>query len=338
MFTFILKRIGSLVIVLIGITLITFIISHVVPGDPAFVAAGPKAKPEQIEAIREEFGLDKPLYQQYLVYISGLIRGDLGQSLTSKRPVAEDIADYFPATLELVIAAMFISLLFAIPIGIISARYRNSLIDHSSRLIALSGVSMPLFWLGILLQLLFYVRLGWLPVEGRLDIILTHPERITGMYILDSILTGNWETLVNSIRHIILPAFTLAFCSLAVITRILRSSMLEVMRHGYIVTARAKGLKEIDVLTKHALKNAMIPTVTVIGLQVGALLAGVFLIEIIFDWPGMGLYAVRSIMELDYFAIMGVTVVIAMVYVLVNFIVDIVYSILDPRISIGERK
>lgn len=337
MSSFILKRFGMLIFVLIGITFVTFIVSHVVPGDPAKVAAGSKAKPEQVEQIRKELGMDKPLYQQYLIYLSGLLRGDLGKSIATRRPVRKDIADYFPATLELVIFAIVIELLFGIPLGIISARYRNSLIDHSSRLVALSGVSLPLFWLGIIFQLLFYVKLGWLPAEGRLDVLLTPPARITGMYIFDSLVTGNWITLGNSLKHIILPSFTLAFGSMALVSRILRSSMLEVLRRDYILTARSKGLKESAVITRHALKNAMIPTVTVIGLQVGALMGGVFLIEVVFDWPGMGLYAMKSIMKLDYFAIMGVTVVVATIYVFVNFVVDIIYSILDPRISIGKK-
>ena len=338
MLVFVLKRFGMLILVLIGVTLITFMVSHVIPADPAKIAAGPRSRPEQVETIRKELGLDKPLYQQYLIYISGIVRGDLGKSIASRRPVMKDIMDFFPATLELVIFAILIELLFGIPMGIISARYHNSLIDHSSRLIALIGVSMPLFWLGILFQILFYGKFGWLPAEGRLDILLAPPTKITGMYIFDSLFTGNWQTLLNSLKHIILPVFTLAFGSLAIVSRILRSSMLEVMHQDYILTARAKGLKEISVITNHAFKNAMIPTVTVVGLQVGALMGGVFLIEVIFDWPGMGLYAIRSITNLDYFAIMGVTVVVATIYVVINFIVDIIYSILDPRISVSGKK
>ena len=335
MLFFILKRFGMLIIVIIGITLITFTISHIIPGDPAKLAAGPKARAEQIEQVRKELGLDKPLYQQYFTYLSGLIKGDLGTSITTRRSVTKELAEYFPATLELVIFALIFELLIGIPIGILSARYRNSVLDHASRLVSLSGVSIPLFWLGVLLQLIFYVKLGWLPAEGRIGILLSPPARITGMYVFDSLISGNWKLLLDSLKHILLPSFALAFGSMAIVTRILRTSMLEVLRQDYILTARAKGFKESGVITRHALKNAMIPTITVIGLQTGALLSGVFLIEIVFDWPGMGMYAINSLLKLDYFAIMGVTIVVALIYVIINFFVDIIYSILDPRISIG---
>ncbi|MCL5257491.1 MAG: ABC transporter permease [Chloroflexi bacterium] len=328
------QRLIWLVFVLVGISIMTFVISHVVPADPIRAAAGFNARPEQIENLRRRYGMDKPLPQQYLIYMSNILHGDMGTSIRTRRPVLEDIRQYFPATAELTMVALAIMLAVGIPFGIISATKKDKMVDHMSRIIALAGVSMPLFWLGLLLQLAIYGKLGWLPAQGRLDMMVTPPDRITGMYIIDSILERNWDALGSSLQHIILPAVTLAFGSLAVITRMVRSSMLDAMGQDYIRTSRAKGLSERRVILRHALKNALIPTVTLVGLQVGYLLGGDFLVEIIFSWPGIGYYAVQSMTTIDIPAIMGVTLLIASIYVLANLVTDLTYSFLDPRIRL----
>lgn len=320
--------------VLVGISIMTFIISHVVPADPIRAAAGFNARPEQIENLRRRYGMDKPLPQQYLVYMGNLAHGDMGNSIRTRRPVLEDIRQYFPATAELTMVALIIMLSVGVPLGIISATQKDKPVDHISRVIALAGVSMPLFWLGLLLQLAIYGKLGWLPAQGRLDMMVTPPDRMTGMYIVDSLLQRNWESLGSALQHIILPAGTLAFGSLAVITRMVRSSMLDAMGQEYIRTARAKGLSERRVILRHALKNALIPTTTLVGLQVGYLLGGDFLVEIIFSWPGIGYYAVQSMTTIDIPAIMGVTLLIASIYVMANLLTDLTYSFLDPRIRL----
>ena len=328
------RRLLWLVVVLFGMSLATFVVSHLVPADPVRAAAGMNARPEQVETLRRKLGMDRPLHEQYIVYMQNLLRGDLGTSIKTRRPVVQEIKRYFPATLELTALALLLAVGFGVPFGIVSAVKQNDLIDHISRLIALAGISLPLFWLGLLLQWLIYGELGWLPAQGRLDMLLAPPTHVTGLYIVDSLLTGNWETLRSSLKHIILPAVTLCAGSMALFTRATRSSMLEVMSQGYINTARSKGLKENTVIVSHALKNALIPTVTLIGLQAGALMSGAFLVEVIFSWPGIGFYGVRAVIFLDFPVIMGVTMMVAIIYVLVNLVVDLSYSALDPRITL----
>lgn len=318
-------------IALLGITILVFILSHVVPGDPARMAAGPQARAEQVESVRKEFGLDKPLPEQYLIYMKNLLHGNLGKSLQSRRPVLDDLQDYFPATLELTMAATFIAIVLGILIGIISAIQKDSWVDHLARIFSLTGVSMPIFWLGIILVIIFYRQLGILPFGGRISPKISSPYNITGLYILDSILTGNWRALESSILYIILPAVTLAYNSLAVVSRMTRASLLETIHEDYIRTARGKGLSEKLVLWKHALRNALIPVITIIGLQFGGLLGGAFLVEIIFSWPGLGTYAMKAILFLDYNGIVGVTLLTGLTYMLVNLFVDVFYIIVDPR-------
>jgi len=318
-------------IALLGITILVFILSHVVPGDPARMAAGPQARAEQVESVRKEFGLDKPLPEQYLIYMKNLLHGNLGKSLQSRRPVLDDLQDYFPATLELTMAATFIAIVLGILIGIISAIQKDSWVDHLARIFSLTGVSMPIFWLGIILVIIFYRQLGILPFGGRISPKISSPDNITGLYILDSILTGNWKALESSILYIILPAVTLAYNSLAVVSRMTRASLLETIHEDYIRTARGKGLSEKLVLWKHALRNALIPVITIIGLQFGGLLGGAFLVEIIFSWPGLGTYAMKAILFLDYNGIVGVTLLTGLTYMLVNLFVDVFYIIVDPR-------
>lgn len=332
MFNNLFRRIALSLIALLGITLVVFILSHVVPGDPARLAAGPQARAEQVESVRKEFGLDKPLPQQYLIYMANLFKGDFGKSLQSRRPVSDDLKDYFPATLELTLVATLITVIGGVASGLISAVRKNSWIDQVTRVISLAGVSIPVFWLGLVLVLIFYRQLGWLPFGGRLDPSLSPPVRITGMYLLDSLLTGNWQTLGSSIAYLILPSITLAFSSLGVVSRMTRASLLDVLQEDYIRTARGKGLKNRVVLLRHALKNALIPVITIIGLQFGSLLGGAFLVEVIFSWPGLGTYAMKAIMFLDYNGIIGVTLLTGIVFMITNLLVDLLYIMIDPRI------
>ncbi len=332
MVRYIVKRLALLTITLLGVLTLTFFVSHIVPGDPARLAAGVRAKPEQVEALRKRLGLDRPLWEQYGRYIVGVVRGDLGESIRTRRPVSADLAEYFPATVELTTFAMILCLVVGIPFGIVSAVKRESAVDHVSRVVATAAVSMPTFWLGLLLQLLFFRWLQILPATGRLGFYLSPPARVTGLYALDSLISGNWTALGDCLIHLILPGAALAASSMAVITRMTRSSLLEILSLDYIRTARSKGLAERLVILKHALRNALLPSLTVIGLQVGVLLAGAVLIEVVFSWPGIGLYAVQSITFIDFQAILGVTLITALVYSGVNLIVDVLYAVIDPRI------
>lgn len=334
---YIVRRLILLIPVLVGVTLIVFIISHVIPADPArLFAGGPKASPETIENIRHEMHLDEPLWKQYFYFIGDLIHGNLGKSYIENRPVAECLEDYFPATIELTIMSM----LFAVPLGIIggiiSAIKRNSAIDQITRIIAIAGYSMPIFWLALMLQYVFAYQIPILPLEGRLDTGMLPPTHITGMYVFDSLVTGNGATLLSAIYHLLLPSFVLGFATMALILRMMRSSMLEVMGMDYIRTARAKGLSEKKVIYKHALRNALIPTVTVLGLMFGGLLGGAVLTETIFNWPGMGRFSVNALLNFDFNSVMGFTVFIAIIFVLANLVVDILYAFLDPRVRLGE--
>jgi peptide/nickel transport system permease protein len=285
-----------------------------------------------VQQIRAEFGLDDPLPVQYGNYIKGLFEGDWGRSILSRRPVTKDLRVYWPATFELVLAAMTIAIIVGVPLGIIAAVKHDQWPDHASRIYALMGVSLPAFWLALLLQWFVALRFGVLPVGGRTDVQIGAPEHVTGMYILDSLLTANWAALEASLLHIALPAFTLSMGALATITRMTRSSMLEVLSQDYIRTARAKGLAERRVLVRHALRNASMPTLTMIGLSLGWLMGGSVLVETIFDWPGVGLYAVNSALTLDFMPIMGIALVYGVVFSLINLSVDVLYGFVDPRI------
>jgi peptide/nickel transport system permease protein len=331
--TFLIRRLSLVVFVLLGVSLLTFSISHVIPADPARQAAGPHATTKQVEFLRQKLGLDRPLPEQYWLYMTGLLQGDLGYSLYSRRPVVEDIRDYFPATLELTAAAMLICLVVGIPLGVISAVKKDRLVDHLVRGVSIGGVGLPIFWLALLFQLFFYRWLDILPAGGRLDPNLARPETISGLYVIDSLVAGNWVALRSSLLYLTMPAVTLAFASLAWVARITRISMLETLDQDYVRTARGKGASERRVIYLHALHNALIPTVTLIGLQTGALLSGAFLVEIIFSWPGIGFYTVNSIMAMDFNAIMSSTLLVAVVYTIANLVVDIIYVAIDPRIS-----
>ncbi len=332
MLRFIFRRIVGLFFVMVGVSIITFFLAQVVPVDPALVALGQNAREEQITAYRHEMGLDRPAVVQYVSYVGHLLQGDLGKSIRTRRAVALDLRDFLPATLELSFAALLISVLLGIPLGMLAALRRNSLTDALARLIALVGGSMPIFYVGLLLLGLFYRQLRWLPGPGRLDATVQPPTLITGLYTIDSLLTGNWPVLQNSIFHLILPSFTLGIFSTAVLLRMTRSAVLEVLQQDYIRTAHAKGLHNLLVLWRHVLKNAMTPVLTTIGITFGSLLSGAVLTETIFNWPGLGRYATTSVTSLDFPAVMGVTLVAAVIYPLVNMLVDISYHLIDPRV------
>jgi ABC-type dipeptide/oligopeptide/nickel transport system permease component len=333
---YILRRLLLMVIVLLGMSVITFALTHIMPGNPARLLAGQHATQEQVGAVAKLYGLDRPVVEQYWVYIGGLFRGDLGMSLTTRRPVADDLRQYLPATIELTTAAMLLVIGLGLPTGLLAAIRRGRPVDHLIRVSTVAGVSMPIFWFGIVLQIVFYRNLQLLPIGGRLGIIDIEPPRITGAYVIDTLLAGDLDTFLSALVHLILPAATLAAGSVAVVTRMMRASAIELLDADHVRQARAKGLVERIVLGRHVFRNALIPTTTVIGLQVGTLLAGNVLTEVVFNWPGIGLYAVNAIRYLDYSAIMGVTLTVSIIYVFVNLLVDIAYVLLDPRISYGS--
>ncbi len=333
---YIVRRLVLLIPVIIGVTIITFVVSHVIPADPARAfAGGPKAQPETIARIRAELHLDKPIWEQYFYYLNDLIHLNLGKSYIEDRAVTDALAQYFPATFELTIFAMLIAVPLGIAGGIISAIRQNKLSDHATRIIAIVGYSLPIFWLALMLQYAFAYIFPIFPLEGRLSVGMAPPTSITGFYVIDSILTGNGATLASSLHHLILPSFTLGFATLAIILRMTRSSMLEVMGTDYIRTARAKGLTERRVIYRHGLRNALIPTITVAGLSFGGLLSGAVLTETIFNWPGMGRFAADAVLGLDFNSVMGFTLLVAIIYVIANLIVDLLYAFVDPRVKLG---
>ncbi len=330
---FVAKRLGQLVLVLLGVTLVTFLVSHVVPGDPARMLIGQRADEQTLAAMRQALGLDKPVWIQYLNYLWGLIHGDLGTSIRTQRPVLNELLSFFPATVELTLFAMGFAVSIGILLGLLSATFRDTLTDHATRILAILGVSTPLFWLGLMALLLFYKYLGWLPGSGRLDPLINPPTHITGLYVVDSLISGDWIALKSSILHLVLPSLCLGYIQLATIARLVRASMIEVLELDYIKTASANGIPRSRIIYRHALRNALIPTVTIIGLTFGELLGGAILTETIFAWPGMGKFVVDSISFLDFPAIMGFTLVVATVYVLINMVVDLLYPLLDPQIK-----
>jgi peptide/nickel transport system permease protein len=331
---FILRRLFLLIPLLIGVTLVAFIISQTVPSDPVNAALGQNAvaHPEIVAAFRAKWGLDQPPHIQYLTYLGNLLRGDLGTSIATHNPVGEDLAQYMPATTELATSSIILAVGIGVPFGIISAIKRNTWLDQVSRVLSLIGVSAPVFWLALLTLFVFYSRLGWLPGPGRLDIGMEPPLPVTGWYTFDALWWTDYDLFFNALSHLVLPSIVLAAFSMGLITRVTRSAMLDVVSQDYIRTARSKGLSETLITVRHTLPNAMIPTVTVLGLSYGNLLTGAVLTETIFSWPGIGQYAFQASVRLDFPAIMGVTMVIALVFILVNLVVDILYIFLDPRL------
>jgi len=337
LWSFIGRRLLLLGPMLIGITLFSFLLSHAVPADPVSANLGEQAAadPEVVAAFRKAWGLDRPLHEQYLIYVWNLARGDFGISISTKQAVALDLRQRFPATVEVAIVAMIISLVVGVPLGILSAVKRDSVVDQIARVLSLVGVSMPVFWLGLVALLVFYARLGWAPAPGRLSASLSPPTFATGFLLIDSLREGRIDAALDALQHLALPAIVLSSYTLGVITRITRGSLLETLGEDYVRTARAKGLRNLTVIVRHAARNALIPVVTIVGLSFGRLLSGAVVTESVFAWPGLGLYAFRSATSLDFPAIMGVGIVIATIYILVNLVVDIAYGLLDPRIRVG---
>jgi peptide/nickel transport system permease protein len=329
----IIRRLLLMIPLGIGMTLIAFVVSHSVPADPVAAHLGQRSMedPAIVAAFRAQWGLDRPLPEQYLTYLRNLMQGNLGLSIRTHMPVAEDLGRYLPASAELALIATLVGIVLGIPFGVASAVRRNKWIDHVVRGVSLLGVSTPVFWLGLIGLYVFYFRLGWLPGPGRLDVGMPEPTHITGMYTVDSLLSGNMAALGISLRHLLLPGLVLASVYLALVTRMTRSSMLEVLSADYVRTARGKGLTERAVIYRHALRNALIPTITVLGLAFGDILAGTVLTETIFSWPGIGRYAYQSAVTLDFPAIMGVSLLIAAVFISVNLITDLAYTFFDPR-------
>ena len=324
--------------VLLGLTILTFVLARVVPSDPAALYVGPKARPEQVETARRLLGLDKPLYQQYFIYLYDVVQGDFGISIRTKRPVIDDLRINLPSSIELITASLIIALAIGLPLGIVSAKRKDTIVDHVSRLATVAGVAIPPFWLGLMLQLLFIRELGLLPVGGRIDTIvgMTYPvKQITGFYLFDTLVTGNWPAFVSSFQHIILPAFTLSAYSIGLIARMTRSTMLEVLGENYIRTAKAWGFSDRVITYVYALKNAVGPTLTVVGLSFAFMITGTFYVEAIFYWPGLGSYAASALMSLDFPVIMGVTLILGSAYVLINLVLDLIQVYLDPRVILG---
>jgi len=332
------RRLALAVLVLFSVSVITFAIARIVPSDPAALWVGPRPTQEQIAQARHDLGLDRPLYVQYLRYVDDLVHGNLGVSVKTHQPILRDLKTYLPATLELVLFGMVMAITIGIPLGVLSGAKRNSLLDHGSRLVAIAGVSMPTFWLGLLLQLLFFGRLGLLPLGGRVDrsITLYSPvQQITGFYLIDTVITANWVALKDTLIHLILPAFTLATYAIGLTIRMTRSTMIEVLEEKYIVAARAAGLPERTILFKLALKNAIVPTLTVLGLSFVYSLTGAILVEVIFSWPGLGTYVTNAILNVDFPVIMAVTLVVTVFYVFINLFLDLLQAALDPRVTLG---
>ncbi len=333
-YQYILRRLVLTIPLLFGITLIAFIISHAVPADPVTANLGQRAMsdPKIVAAFRAEWGLDKPLPEQYARYVGKLVQGDLGRSIKNRRPVIEDLRAYLPATIELATAAIVFGVGVGLVFGILSALRRNRFLDHIVRFISLLGVSVPVFWLALLALWVFYASLGWAAGPGRLNVGIPPPPHVTGLYTVDALLAGQWRTLGNALWHLALPALVLGSYTTGVITRVTRSSMLDVLDQEYMRTAHAKGLASAVVVMRHGLRNALIPIVTVIGFSYGNLLAGTVLTESIFAWPGIGQYAYRASTSLDFPAIMGVSMLIALIFILVNLAADVLYFVLDPRL------
>jgi peptide/nickel transport system permease protein len=332
MVLFTLRKVAVLIGTMLGLAALTFIITNVAPGDPARLVAGPDATNDMVETIRREYGLDRPLIEQFLIYMGDLLTGDLGRSIVSTRSVMEELARYVPATLELVLVAMTLGVLVGVPFGMLSAVYKDRFIDQVTRILSISGVALPAFWFGILLQLFFAVRLELLPVSGRLPLTALAPEPITHLLLVDTLLRGDFETFREALSHIILPAIVLSFPCLASILRVNRAEMIEVLQSDYIVAARAHGIDSRRIVMLYALKNALLPTIAMIGLRFGWMLGSTVLVETVFDWPGIGLYAVSSALASDFKPVVGVTLVIGFFFMITNMLVDLAYAWIDPRL------
>jgi peptide/nickel transport system permease protein len=329
---YIIKRLLLIFFTLFGLITVVFLVSRVAPGDPARLAAGPDATEEMVEVMRKEFGLDRPLFVQYLSYFKGLASGNLGQSIRTRHKVLDDLIRFFPATFELTVFSLMLAVVLAIPLGVLCAVYRDRFLDHAARIFSVSGMALPMFWLALMLQLFLALKFDFLPLGGRVGLLTEPPPTITHLLLLDSLIAGKWLVFKDAFLHILLPAFVLCFPALASIIRVNRAEMLEVLGRDFIVNARAHGISKIRIIGQYALKNALIPTMTMIGLRYGWMLGGTILVETVFDWPGIGLYAVQSAVYSDFQPIMGVTLLIGINFMVANLIIDLIYGSLDPRV------
>jgi peptide/nickel transport system permease protein len=334
---FLVRRLLVGALLCLGITFVSFALTQVVPGDPVSANLGDRAAsdPEIVAAFRARYGLDKPIPQQYLLYVERLFHGDLGESQQTHRPVTTDLAQYLPATIELATAAMILALVLGVALGVVAAISRDRWPDQIIRVVSLAGVSIPTFWLALVTFYIFFFKLGIAPGVGRLNPGGKAPPSITNMFTIDALLTGQWGTLGTALSHIVLPATVLAIYTIGSITRFTRAAMLESLSQDYVRAARAKGLPERTVILRHALRPALAAIVTVAGMAFGRMLSGTVLVESVFSWPGIGQYAYKSALALDLRAIMGVSLAVAVIYILVNMAVDIVYALIDPRIRLG---
>jgi len=329
------KRLFHLALIMFGVSVVVFLMLRMIPGDPAQLLLGEFASPEELARLREQLGLNQSLFTQFWIYLSNIIQGDMGHSVRTNAPVTGEIWVRLIATLELSLAAMCIATFFGIAAGVLSAVKQYSLWDYGAMFMALVGVSMPIFWLGLMLIYLFAVKYPLLPMMGRISLGLEVPD-VTGLMVVDAVVAGNWQSLVSALKHLLLPAFTLATIPMAIVARITRSAMLEVLNMDYVRTARAKGMTEWVVIFRHALRNAFLPVVTVLGLNLGLLLGGAVLTETIFSWPGLGRYVVDSLAGRDYAAVQGCILVFALLMAVINLAVDLIYVLLDPRIRVNE--
>lgn len=330
------RRLILIIPLIVGVTLVAFLVSHLTPVNPVLANLGQRAvdDPKIVAAYETHWGLNKPLWVQYGVYLANLAHGNFGQSISTGRPVSSDLVLYFPATLELASAAVILTIILGIGLGLLATAARGKkAFDAAINVLALIGASVPAFWFGIVALGFVYYRLGWLPGSGELSPQMASPAHLTGMYIIDSFLTGNWTDFVDALSHLVLPAVSLAIYWIGVVTRVVRSSLGEVLLADYIRTARAKGLRERTILLRHAFRNALIPVLTIVGLAYGGLLSGAVLVEAIFSWPGVGQYAYRAALASDFPAIMGVTLVVSLAYIIINLVVDILYGVVNPTVT-----
>lgn len=335
--TYLVRRLAAMAVTFWGILTLVFLIARVVPGNPAAVIAGSKATEEQIDQIRAAYGLDDPLHEQYVDFLVDLVlHQDLGTSIATQRPVAQEIAQRFPATFELTTFAILIALAVGVPLGIASAIYKDEPVDHGSRLLAISGVSVPQFWIAIISQLVFYYYLGWLPSGGRFSDAVRPPPDVTGLYLVDSLLALDVGAFLTAFSHLLLPATVLSLGTLAQTTRITRSSMIETLNADYIEWSRAHGFRSTVILLRHALRNAIMPTITAVGLSYGLLLGGSVVVEIVFNIRGLGLFLYNAVITTDFNGILGVTIVFALGYLVVNFVVDVLHTYVNPEVELGE--
>lgn len=339
MFAYVAKRLVAMPFLLVGVVTVAFLLTHFTAADPLTSIIGERQmnNPQVVQAARERWGLDKSLPEQYLVYLGNLATGDFGTSFRTRQPVAHDLLVRLPATLELVIAAMILGTLFGVTLGVLAARFRGGLIDNFARLFALVGASAPVFWSGLLVLFVFSVQLGWLPGPGRIDARAVAPPFVTGFLTIDTLLAGDWAGFRSVLRHLVLPASVLGWTVTGIVSRMVRASMLDVLSQEYILAARAKGASPVRVLLHHALRNAMLPTLTIIGFSFAYLITGAVLTETIFAWPGIGSYAVSAARGLDHPAIIGVTIVGGAAFLIANLLTDLAYAVVDPRVKLGGK-